>query len=121
MTTRFGQQHDATARSQLSLHGETVTYRPRVGLARDILAMVDRSPLAAHPEATNTLGFSMVVTVRNVRSSIADDGYGGISADEWNPNGDTIELDDWQGGERRRLTCREKIAASANMLQGGLR
>lgn len=121
MTTRFGQQHDATARAQLDVHGETVIYRPRVGVPRPVLAMIDRSPLAAHPEATQTLGFSMVVSVRNVRASIDDDGYGGIAADEWTPNGDQIEIDDWQGGVARVLTCRERIATSADMLQGGVR
>lgn len=85
---------------------EDVIYHPRGGSPRTIKAVVDRQPRQALPEVGTTLAAFQVVEVRNVATSVDDDGYGGIASSEIDLNGDEIELPVRVGApaEKRRLT-----------------
>lgn len=84
----------STAHAFLSQFGETVVYRPHVGTARSIKADVNRNVPAPIDSQGQTQAASLVVTVRNLASSIDDDtrGCGGISLSELLLNRDRIEL-----------------------------
>ena len=73
--------------------GEEITYRPKDGLNRTILAVVDRDPPAPVEGAgEGVMGKRIVIWVANNESSIAIDEFGGIAVDELNTGGDEVDL-----------------------------
>lgn len=83
-----------TSHAFLAHFGETVVYRPHAGAARSIKADVNRNLPAPIDELGRSLAASLIVTVRNVATSIDTDdkGCGGITATELLLNRDQIEL-----------------------------
>lgn len=98
-----------TSHAFLAHFGETVVYQPHAGAARTIKADVNRNVPAPLDELGRSLGASLLVSVRNVATSIDSDdkGCGGITATELLPNRDRIELALKAGGlvEPRLITA----------------
>lgn len=83
-----------TSPAFLQHFGEQVTYIAANGGRRKIVANVDRTLPATLPGVPAAHTPSMVVHVRNSRTSITDDDYGGISSREIDTGGDCIEMVD---------------------------
>jgi hypothetical protein len=64
---------------------ETVTYLPRDGGSRTILAVVDREPPALMDEAGNVISLTYVIYVKNDKTD-------GISGEEVDTGGDRVEI-----------------------------
>lgn len=89
----FDSSFAAVAAGRLASHfGETLVYKPHGRPARIIKARVDRDPPRAIDETGRSLGASIVIVVRNVQTSTADDGMGGILASELNTSYDRISI-----------------------------
>jgi hypothetical protein len=81
------------AEAMLDQWGESVTYTPRSGAARSIKAIVDRNvprPVGGPGEGVNRP--DLTIEVANRATSIADDGYGGISSAGVDTGGDKVTL-----------------------------
>ena len=83
----------------LANFGEAVTYHPKGGSTRDIIAIVDRNPVASITGLPHGNTQRMLIIVKNS----ADDG---ISSSEVNTGGDKIALDVriGQDDQQRRVT-----------------
>lgn len=121
MATLFGDIHDATARMLLDTHGETVTFRPRVGPPRTVLALVNRQPYGPMPESSETMSQAFALTFRNVAASVLTDGYGGITTDEWIVRGATVDVPRWQGGPTQRMFAGAIASTASGMIVAGVR
>lgn len=84
----------------LANFGEPVTYHPKGGSTRDIIAIVDRNPVASITGLPHGNTPRMLLIVKNS----ADDG---ISSSEVNTGGDKIALDVriGQADQQRRITA----------------
>ena len=75
----------ATASAFTDVFAETVTYKPSVGDAREIEAIVVREPAEKTPGMPHGLGPKLKIDVEN-------DSTTGISTDEINTGGDLVNL-----------------------------
>jgi hypothetical protein len=92
-------------------HGESVTYTPRTGSARTIMAMIDRQP----PDPEGGLGGGVVpkamLTVCDRATAASADGTGGITAAELDLGGDKITYAERTGDT---AVARRILAIDAN-------
>lgn len=86
MSTPFNQIIGQNAFAQiLLLHGETVTYRPKVGGSYERTAVVERNPPALFDAAGNAVAPNAIVRFLN-------DATSGVDANNLNTGGDKIDI-----------------------------
>lgn len=94
---------------------ESVTYLPRSGGSRTILAVVDREPPTLLDSAGNVISLSFVVYVHN-------DATTGISSSEVNTGGDKVQLHAKLGDAAvRTVSIVQMIDNDFGMVQLGLK
>lgn len=94
---------------------EEVTYYPRSGGSRTILAIVEREPPSLFDQAGNVVMVAFLVWVKNDKTD-------GILATELNTGNDQIELPERIGKlPRRRCSVERLIDHDGGMLQLALR
>ncbi len=71
---------------------ETLIYRPGVGPARNVKALVDREPPEAAVEPLRAVSKAIHIAVVNQATDSDDDTYGGISAGEIDTGKDRIVI-----------------------------
>ena len=69
----------------LMLHGETVTYRPKVGGSYERQAVVERNPPALFDAAGNVVAVNAIVRFHN-------DATTGVDANNLNTGGDKVDI-----------------------------
>lgn len=82
----------AAAENHMAHFGETVTYRNRAGAERSIMAIIERGARRDLGGQEKSHTPALTVKVLNRATSIADDGFGGISTAEINLGGDQLDL-----------------------------
>jgi len=87
-------------KQQLDLKGELVSYTPLGGSARNVKALVNRSPREPLPGVPHTQGKYATVTVINAGPSLSAtmDGYGAIESSAVDTGGDKITMPEHKGG-----------------------
>tara|TARA_R110002012_G_scaffold20689_3_gene73099 strand:+ start:3444 stop:3848 length:405 start_codon:yes stop_codon:yes gene_type:complete len=86
MSSQFSQLIAQNAFAQLLLlHGETVTYRPKVGGSFERTAIVERNPPALFDAVGNAVAPSAIVRFHN-------DATTGVDANNLNTGGDKIDI-----------------------------
>jgi len=98
----------------LAQFGESLTYRPRAGAARTILAVVERDPPERLPDGG--MGKVIVIHVANQATAVADDEYGGISLDELDTGGDKVDVPVRVGQTAQTRTIVRLIEQDGGML-----
>ena len=71
---------------------ETVIYRPAGGVARNVVALVDRDPPGPLAGMAAAIGKQVRITVVNQATNADDDDYGGIAATEIDTGGDKVDV-----------------------------
>lgn len=86
MSSQFSQILGVNAFAQLLLlHGETITYRPKVGGSYERTAIVERNPPALFDAAGNAVAPTAIVYLHN-------DATTGVDANNLNTGGDKIDI-----------------------------
>lgn len=83
----------------LNTYGEEITYRPKNGNPRQILAVVDRNVPTPISEAGAGMRKQINIHVANRETDKDDDDYGGIGSTEFDSGGDKVSLPLRLGGE----------------------
>jgi len=76
----------------LDVWGEEITYKPKGGTQRTVLAIIDRNVPESLPQSPGGMGQNIQIVVANRKTSRDDDDYGGIGSDELNTGGDKVAL-----------------------------
>ena len=98
-------------------HGESITYRPRAGVPRLVLAVVQRMDEAQSQQGSpSAMAPNIEIWVQNAETAIADDVYGGISEDEVDTGGDQVDLPVRRGQTAQTRRVAEVLNADAGML-----
>jgi len=115
--------------SMLSTWGESIHYLPdssgstTAGEGRELLAIVDRAPASALPEASSTLrpGLTVYVANRSTALTLDDDSNvedpGGISAEELDRGADIVTLPVVEGGDAKTMRVHRIAAQDPGMLR----
>lgn len=93
---------ESDAEAMLREWAEAVTYTPREGAARQILAIPNREePAVLEGPAEGAVRPRMTVEVANRATSVGDDGFGGVSSAEVDTGGDTMTVSERLGKAAR--------------------
>jgi len=98
----------------LTTFGEAVTYVPRSGDERGILAIVDRETAVVDARVARP---QIRVTVANRATSTDDDEIGGIGSTEINAGGDGVRLARRVGDAAELLTITEITEQDGEMME----
>lgn len=101
----------ADAEAMLTEWGEEITYTPRGGDARTILAIIDRDvPRDVGGAGESVIRPAMTIEVLNRSTATADDDFGGVGSDELDTGGDTVTV-------ARRIGETARVMRLAQMLE----
>lgn len=93
----------ADAEAQMDQWGEEITYTPRTGAERSMLAIVTRKvPREVGPQS-EAVRPAITIEVLNRATASGTDGYGGISSAEVNTGGDKVTVAEHIGGTARAM------------------